>query len=575
MAKRILYGADLLCDTLQNLGINTVFGIPGTQNVHLYNALADSSLRAFTATDELKASFMANGYSRASGKLAVVSTIPGPGFTYALSGIAEAHHDSVPVLFLSLGKPHDKEFALQALDQKAVVTPLVKKTFEVTSLEDITPILSQAYSVAMSGEPGPVYIEVATDLLHLQTKHNSTARNSLTTVSHPGPSAEELVSFLDYLKNAKRPLFYVGQGAFPAAERLCLLAEQLCCPIMTTCSGRGVISETHPLSFYSDLSYGINPIVKTLFERSDLVIVLGGKLTHNGTAGFLLPLANTTLIHVDLSEEVLGANYKTHFSLQCDITSLLSAIPTQNRAQWSEEELSLFRDGFDLTKRTKLPLEPKIHLLNEQTMLDFFQALRAALSSETILVTDSGLHQALARHYFQVLTPQTFIVPTDFQAMGYGIPAAIGAKLASPHSPVVALVGDGAFLSGGMELMSAVREELELTVIIFNDSSYNLIRHQQIEKFGRAHQTTILNPDFSLLSEAFGCTYFRAEGSFFEVMSQAQNMPGVKIVEVKLGDTLSTITKKVVNTSRETAHRSLPRSFVAFLKYLRERFIRG
>jgi acetolactate synthase-1/2/3 large subunit len=531
-------GAERLCRALETLGVETVFGLPGTQNIALFEALRKSRLRTIVATHELSASFMANGYARASGRPGVLLTIPGPGFTYSLTGLAEALLDSVPVLSI-VGEPArapGRRFQLQALDQRAVVAPLVKRIFDLESAEGIEAILEEAHAVSQAGEPGPVVVQVSPRVLSEEVAASPSASSGPRLSK--APSVDEIAL---RLSGARRVVLYVGQGANGAAAELLQLMETLKAPLVTTTSGRGVVPESHPwvLSFDRRSVQVLNELV----ESANLVLALGCKFSHNGAHGFRLRLAPDRLIHVDASEAVLGANYDASLTLAADVPSVIRALLDRCLSLgksvgsgFSEEEVGQWRrrvteaapQGTDVTIRGARPA----------SIEGFFAALRRAMPAESCLVLDSGRHQMMARRNFSVLRPRGLILPADLQAMGFALPAAIGAKLARKDRTVVALLGDGGFAMSGLELLTAVREQIPLTVIVFNDGVYGAISRLQLGAYGRLHGTELQNPDFRRFAESVGAHYVRLAGDIETNLSKAIGAGGVWIVEVVLRESV-------------------------------------
>jgi acetolactate synthase-1/2/3 large subunit len=528
-------GAERLCRALEALGVETVFGLPGTQNVALFEALRKSPLRTVVATHELGASFMANGYARASGRPGVLVTIPGPGFTYSLTGLAEALLDSVPVLSI-VGAPATapgQRFQLQALDQRAVAASLVKRIFDLERAEGLEATLAEAHAVSQAGEPGPVLVQVSPGVLS-EENVGATPPASSGAQLLGAPAVDEIAL---RLSGARRVVLYAGQGTNGAAAELLQLMEILKSPLVTTTSGRGVVPETHPwvLSF----DRGNVRVLNELLESADLVLALGCKFSHNGAHGFRLKLAPDRLIHVDASRAVLGANYDASFILAADVPSVIRALldrllSTGRPAGWgfSEEEVGQWRRR----AADAAPQRPDVAIPGARpaSIEGFFAALRRAMPAESCLVLDSGLHQMTARRNFPVLRPRGLILPTNLQAMGFALPAAIGARLAREDRTVVALLGDGGFAMSGLELLTAVREQIPLTAIVFNDGAYRAISRQQLAAYGHLHGTELQNPDFGRFAESVGAHYVRLTGDVETSLSKVIGADGVWIVEVVL-----------------------------------------
>jgi acetolactate synthase-1/2/3 large subunit len=526
-------GGERLCRALEELGVEMVFGLPGSQNVGLFDALRTSRLRTVVATSELAAAFMANGYARATGRPGVVATIPGPGFTYALTGLAEALLDSTPLLHI-LGRPADgpgRRYQLQALDQRAILEPLVKRVFDLDTIENVEAVLADAYALALSGEPGPVVVHVPS---RLEVDAGPPRSVKAAPTAPPTPDATELRR---RLSEARRPLLYVGQGARGAAAELRALVEARRIPIVATTSARGILPENHP--WVVPFDRGSAEVLNELAESADLILALGCKFSHNGAHGFRLKLPADRLVQVDASADVLGANYDASSLLVADVPWLIRTLLDAGKtlpapSEWTAEEIARWRErAYSLYQSA---WEPKVRGLSPPTIEAFFEALRGAMPADSCLVLDSGLHQMLARRHFPVLGVGGLMLPADLQAMGFALPAAIGARLGRPERPIVALLGDGGFAMSGFELLTAVRERLRLTVVVFNDGHYGLIRKQQLGRHRHAFGTELHNPDFEGIAEACGARYCRlgdgAEGDLTKVIAG----PGVTLVEVVLRD---------------------------------------
>ncbi len=446
---RLRNGADLLCDTLASAGVEHVFGVPGTQSIDLWEALRRREKpRPIVATNELAASFMANGYARASGRVGVLLTIPGPGFTYALTGLAEALLDSVALLHIA-GAPasrHDGGYALQAIAQAEVARPLVKRVITVEATEEIAAALLEGLELAAAGEPGPVYLQLPESVLR-EPASRSTHPASPPPPPPLGPGAERA---LELMAAARRPLLLCGQGAAVAPGLVRSLAEALPAPVLTTTSGRGVIAETHRCSLPFDSPGASASTINQLFEASDLVLALGVKFSHNGSLGFALRLPSERLVRVDASSEVLARSYPAQIAIEADLRSFLAAAPAAleraTASTWDDEAIAGWRRRLATAAAAGIE-EPQLAGCTPSAL---FAALRGALPDRAVVTTDSGLHQYLVRRHLQVLRPGTVLVPANLQSMGFGIPAAIGAALATGE-PSVAVVGDGGFAITGLE----------------------------------------------------------------------------------------------------------------------------
>src|SRR5579871_6792454 len=474
-------GSDVIVATLERLGAKHIFGMPGTQNVRLYESLRKSEIRTVVNTSELAGAFMANGYARASGRVGVLTTIPGPGFAFAIPGIAEAYLDSAPLLWIveTPAERAGRKFAQQAIDQTAIAKPITKKVIRIDDASDMAEGVIEAFSSATEGEPGPVLLHVASPLLAAEREGDSPPVRAVSDDDKQASLTDaDIVAVKEiwkFLSNARRPVIFCGQGSSGAADLVGRLVMRLKAPIVATRSARGVVPEDNPLALVFTFDSSAVASCNEMLNSSDAVLALGAKFTHNGTAGFRLNLPQDKLIHVDASAENLNVNYPARISLRADTATFLKvllSVGDTSQVQgtdWRLDDLERWKRVGRSVEDPEIP-EPKL-LSSSRTAASFFGALRKAMPRESCLVTDSGQHQIMATRHAQTLVPRGLLIPTDFQSMGFGIPAAIGAKLAMPNRCVVAVVGDGSLAMIGLELATAVREQVKLTVIVFNDGA--------------------------------------------------------------------------------------------------------
>jgi acetolactate synthase-1/2/3 large subunit len=381
----------------------------------------------------------------------------------------------------------------------------------------------------------------------------------------------DLTAVVARVRRAHRPVFIVGQATHRYATQLRTLVEHVNAPLLTTPSARGVLPENHRLSFGFDPFAGSIRDVNELLESSDLVLAIGCKLGHSDTNGFELKLPADRLVHLDASAEVVGANYPASLGIVGDPGELLNElfISLPPRSAWSEQELDTWR-GRVAGGVSDSP-EPRVAGTPAGDARSFFESLRRALPPEAMLVLDSGLHQILARRYYRVLAPLGLIMPTDLQSMGFAIPTAIGARLAAPERPVVALVGDGGFAMTALELVSAVREEIDLVVIVFVDGAFGQIRMQQLASYGKDHGVSLRNPDISLLAAAVGARHdLIADGDLGAeaVIWSALQRSGVTVIEVAVGDSFAIRRTAAVARAREGTRRAAGPPVIRFLSKL-------
>jgi len=559
-------GAVLLCEGLVACGARIVFGVPGTQNVTLFEALRRSRLRTILTTSELTATLMAGAYARMTGSVGVVVTIPGPGFAFAVPGLAEAFLDSAPVLHIT-GLPATgpgRHFQLQALDQRAMADPVVKAVRDVTTLAELAAAVPEEWARAASGEPGPVVLQVASSLLGADAGSLRAAAPSLPTAA---PLLDDLMA---RVREAQQPLVLAGQGAVASSALLARWTARGGIPVLTTPSGRGVIPEDHPLCLGFDPLRSDPAAVNEICAAADLILVLGCKLSHNGTSGFHLRLPADRLVHVDTSVDVLGANYPAALMVCAGAEDVLTALNGVDApaSRWVDGTIAEWRAAIRTPCAGDLP-EPAVAGVPSGAPGDFFAALRRALPRHGVVVTDSGMHQILTRRYFDVLAPRGLLLPSDLQTMGFGIPAAVAAKLAVPERPVTVVVGDGGLAVTGTELLTAAREGLALVAVVFDDGYLNQIRLQQLRDFGRTHAVTLGPLNVAAFAAAVGADYLPVGEDVESTVRDAHGAKRPVVVHVPVGDSTAVMRQRASSAVREGARRAMGPGLTRWLKSLK------
>ncbi len=502
-------GAELIVSAVKAQGVDRVFGIPGVQNLELFDALKDSGIQVVLVTHELCAAFMAEATSRVTGRTGCAITVPGPGLTNALTGIGEALLDSSPIVVLIPGPHSDTtlRFQLHQIPQADLARPISKAAIRVDKVEDVYPEVCRAFQVATSGEPGPVVLEVPYNLFMGRAE----PRPPASWPAPPPPDPQTIRKIVDLLRAAKRVGIYAGFGASEARDELMRLAEILQAPIASTLGGRGVVPEDFALS----VGFGFGPsgteIAEEVFAECDLVLAVACKFGEvaTGAYGFSHP---KQLIHIDINEAVVGRNLPATIGLVSDARAALGQIvealegDAATRAHMRDEKLlrriAAWRAEFAAMIEREPPWESSVNPAK------LMWELRKLAARDAIITTDSGGHQFWVAEYFPVYERRSYLTPTDYQSMGYSTPAMIAAKLACPNRQVIGVVGDGSFLMTGAELVTAARLGLDLVTLIFNDGELGIIREAQEKIFRRTSSIELRNPDFEALAKAYGSAYF-------------------------------------------------------------------
>ena len=507
--------ASLLREALERVGVRYTFGIPGVHNTEIYDELARSeTITPVLVTHEGGGAFMADAVSRSGTSLGTLVIVPAAGVTHAASGIAEAYLDGIPMLVIAGGIRRDtgRQYQLHDVDQHAILRPITKGTWLVERHADVIPTIYEAVRVATTGEPGPVFVEVPVDL---QLLHGDAG----TIPSYRGPAvpevrctAADIAHAAELLAAATAPGIFVGWGAVDAAAEVAVLADQLGAPVSTTLQGLSAFPASHPLHAGFCLGRAAVPAVENAFRDCDCMLAVGTRFGEIATGSYgYEPPAN--LIHLDVNPKVFNANYPAKVALEGDarlvlqkLCGTLAGVPAaaQRRAAVAARIA---------TDKAAYRAEWLAHDANGRVNpARFFDSLRRQLGAEATIVLDDGNHTFLAAELLPVHEPRGFISPTDFNCMGYCVPATLGAKLARPHAQVVGIVGDGAFRMTGLELATATAQGLGVVVFVFNDGELAQIAQAQQLPYHRK-TCTVLGPlDLAGVAQGTGAAFLRIAG---------------------------------------------------------------
>jgi len=541
-------GAELVVKALEDEGVVLAFGIPGTHNIELWDALASSdSIRSVLVTDEQSASFMADAAWRASGVMACVNVVPGAGLTHAMSGIAEAFLDCVPMLVLGCGIRRDtgKAYQLHDVDQLALARPVTKAQMLPSRGADLYDVVRRACRVARSGTPGPVFVEVPADqyLFRHEVEIAAPAPESLAT-----PLTTDVDRAAEILRAAKQPLLYVGLGA--ANADLVALAERLEAPVSTTFQGKGVFPESHPLSLWPGFGDAAPEFARDIAASCDATIAIGCRFGEVATGSYGMTPPRP-LVHVDVDPAVPGRNVPTDLAIAADAAAFVAALlPRLDRRDPDAVLRDRIRSGrAEVDAELARPSDGRVspHLL--------LRALQATFGPETVFTSDSGNGTFLAVEGLRLERPGRLLSPVDFSCMGYAVPAAVGAKFARPGAPVVALAGDGAFLMTGLELLTAAQNGLGVAVFVLRDRELAQIAQFQATALGRKSSSTLADHDLLALARALGAEALAlsTDGEIRSVVSNAKEIADAGrpvLVDVAIDYSVKTFfTRGVVKTN--------------------------
>ncbi|HMH49842.1 MAG TPA: thiamine pyrophosphate-binding protein [Candidatus Acidoferrum sp.] len=507
-------GGQWVVEALRAEGVRHVFGIPGVHNLGIYDALlGQSEIAHVLARHEAGAAFMADGYARSTGRPGVAIVTSGPGATNTMTPLVEAYAGSMPVVVImsdiqSTMVGRDAGSLHEVPNQIECFRPVTRMAEALTRAEDIPGTIAGAFDLLRTGRPGPVAISIPFDFLNGEVDAALPARGSSR---RPPCHVADIERAVARLRGARRPLLVAGGGVVSAGAEaeLRALAQRLGAPVLTTVMGRGAIGEDDPLW------HAVMPnkrATEEVFQAADVVLVVGCRLAARSTQGLLLNLSFTpeqTLIHLDIDPTVIGKLFAPEIAIVGDAKDGLARIVhalgpgpsglTVERP--ASREASADWDRAWLA-RLKTAASPRY----TADVSGFIHTLRAALPPEAIVVNDqTGINYWMEWH-FPVLRPRTFLYPVGSATLGYGLPAAIGAQIAHPDRPVVAVLGDGGFMFSVNELATAVKYRLPLAIVLMNDDRYGAIKWLQEKMFKRSGETDLANPDFPAMAKTFGAT---------------------------------------------------------------------
>ncbi|HTN66165.1 MAG TPA: thiamine pyrophosphate-binding protein [Burkholderiaceae bacterium] len=551
-------GAELVRHALEQIGVRYTFGIPGVHNTEIYDQLASSpSITPIRITHEGSAGFMADAVSRTNDYLGALLIVPAAGTALAAAGIGEAFLDGIPLIVISGGTRNDSDFRYQLheLDQLELVKPITKGAWRVATHQDIVPTIFEAARLATRGEPGPVFVEIPVNLQLFPGEVDALPTYQSSPNSNTPLDAAALERAAQLLAGARRPGLFLGWGAADATELTTQLAERLGAPVATTLQGLSVFPASHPLHTGMGIGPAAVPAAENAFAECDVLLAVGTRFGEIATGSFGLK-PNWKLIHTDINPAVFNANYPAEVSIEGDARVVLQAllerlIPLLSGAR----DDSAVRQQIRRDKEAYLDEWLRHDSRDRVNPARFFQALRRQLPDDAYVIADDGNHTFLMAELFAASRSRHVFSPTDFNCMGYCVPATIGVKLTHPERQVVGIVGDGAFLMTALELLTAAENRLGVVQYIFNDGELSQISQAQDLPYNRKACTVLPEVRFRGIADAVGAVYLRlASDADIEPIIQraqaeaAQGRP--VIVDVRIDYSKKTrFTKGIVKTN--------------------------
>jgi acetolactate synthase-1/2/3 large subunit len=509
-------GAWLVRWALEQLPVTHTFGIPGVHNTEIYDELNKSEkIHPVLVTHEAGAAFIADAISRtAAAQIGTLVIVPAAGLTHAMSGIGEAFLDGIPMLVISGGTRTDVEFGYQLheLDQHQILKGLTKGSWLVKEHKDIVPTIFEAYRRAVSGTPGPVFVEVPVNIQLFQGEVGDVPAFVPPAPAPPAPDGllDEAVALL---AGAKSPGIFVGWGAVDVTAEMKELAELLGAPVATTLQGMSAFPGNHPLHAGMGFSRAAVPAAENAFKACDCLLAVGTRFGEIPTGSFGVKVPER-LIHIDIDRAVLNRNFKAKVALEGDARVVVPQLLAKVKAKKVSDPERQKRVAEQIAEDKKAYKKEWAAHKNERVNPSlFFEELRKQLRDDAIVTVDDGNHTFLAAELFEVRAPRTFVSPTDFNCMGYCVPAAIGAKLVNPQRQVVGIVGDGAFLMTGLEILTATTEGVGVVYFVFYDGELSQISQGQEIPYNRKTCTVIGKVQLEGIALATGARYVKLDGN--------------------------------------------------------------
>ncbi|MFQ5998122.1 MAG: biosynthetic-type acetolactate synthase large subunit [Candidatus Bathyarchaeia archaeon] len=502
MAK--LNGSRVCIEALEREGVETIFGIPGGAIMPFYDALLDSNIRHVLTRHEQGAAHMADGYARASGRVGVCLATSGPGATNLVTGIATAFMDSSPILAIT-GQVSSSLIgteAFQEADVMSLAASVTKRSFQFKEPKEIPAIVRSAFHIAYSGRQGPVLIDFPKDVQTLEDEVVPFPSTKFPTHEPQEPPKEQIIQGIQALTDCCKPLILVGGGArmSNAGPEIVRAAETLGIPVATTFIGKGAMPENHPLSLGTIGMHG-RPYSNLLISQADLILAVGCRFSDRSTSSKEFG-KNTTIVHIDVDSSEAGKTGHTRIPIVGDAKRSMKALLSQ-LGENNQNRYANWLKQVDEVRRSYVPKQDNSSIVRPPKLL---KELRQMLPVDAIVTTDVGQHQMWAGLFFDAYQARDFITSAGLGTMGFGFPAAMGAKIARPDKVVVNLTGDGSFVMNAQELACSVTENIPVIVIIINNKSLGMVAQWQRTFFNNRYSAIDMgnSPDFAKMAEAFG-----------------------------------------------------------------------
>ena len=520
-------GGEAIIESLKNMGVKTIFGYPGGQTIPFYDMLYDADIDHILVRHEQCAAHAADGYARASGRVGVCLATSGPGATNLVTGIGTAFMDSSPIVAITGQVPTHLigNDAFQEADIVGITMPIVKYSYQPKDPDLIPSIVKSSFEIASTGRPGPVLIDVPKEV---QEGELTGFDDSLIETPGYSPTVKgnirQIKKARELIEQAKKPMILAGAGVIisNACCELKELANTINAPVMTSLLGKGAFDETDDLALGMLGMHG-RKVSNDYINESDLLIAIGVRFSDRTTGRLDSFVPDTKVIHIDIDPAEIGKNVEVDLPIVGDARNVLSSL---NKVLKDYKVSSDVNDWTNMIKQKKEELLPRVSYddvpLKPQSVI---KEIAEALSPEAILTTDVGQNQMWAAHFFDTQKPRKFISSGGLGTMGFGFPAAIGAKVACPDDPVVSINGDGGFLMVCQELATVREYDIPVIAVVLENRTLGMVYQWQSLLYNERHSQTLLgnSPDFVKLAESFGVNGVRITkpGETKEALSSA------------------------------------------------------
>jgi acetolactate synthase-1/2/3 large subunit len=507
-------GAQILWETLSKEGVDVIFGYPGGATLPMYDAMRDFPIHHVLVRHEQGAAHMADGYARASGKVGVALATSGPGATNTVTGIATAMMDSSPMVVLTgqVSSPLIGYDAFQEVDVTGITLPITKHNYLVNHVKELGQVLREAFYIARSGRPGPVLVDIPKDVQAASTEweYDNSPIELPGYRPNPHPPVKDVQLAIEMIQNAKRPVILAGRGVLisGATAEMRQFAEKTQTPVIFTLLGLGMLPANHPLNLGMMGMHG-DSWVNHAIQEADLLIAMGMRFDDRATGNLATFAPEAKKIHFEIDPSEVNKNVKVDVAMVGDLREALQQILPHltacEHSGWVEHIQSMQTDSIE-NDIQNLPANGNLHAAHViHDLWDF-------TNGEALIVTDVGQHQMWTAQYYRTRNPLSFITSGGLGTMGFGLPAAIGAKFARPESEVWVIAGDGGFQMTQAELSTAAQEGIKVNIAIINNGYLGMVRQWQEFFYDKNYAGTPMKaPDFLKIADAHGLAGIRVE----------------------------------------------------------------